>query len=64
MNDSTAVEYMLFKVSNTIKIMFGRKLYSEDELKMMQRSGKITYALWLEELILLKGPYCSKQSTI
>ena len=29
--DTTAVEYILFKVSNTIKIMFGRKLYSEDE---------------------------------
>ena len=30
---------------------------------MIQRNGKIIYVLGLEELILLKYPYNSKQST-
>ena len=30
---------------------------------MIQNKGKISHALGLEELILLKWPYCPKQST-
>ena len=33
------------------------------KLKMIQRNGKISHALGLEELILLKWPYYPKQST-
>ena len=29
---------------------------------MIQRNGKLSHALGLEELILLKWPYCPKQS--
>ena len=34
-----------------------------DNLKIIQRNGKIPYVLGLEELILLKCPYFLKQST-
>ena len=32
-------------------------------LKMIQRNGKVSHALGLEKLILLKWPYYPKQST-
>ena len=33
------------------------------KLKRIQRDGKLSHVLGLEELILLKCPYCPKQST-
>ena len=46
-----------------------KDLYSENyetllkEMKKTQRNGKIFHAYGLEELKLLKYPYCLKQST-
>ena len=52
------------------KLNQGNKhLYAEDyktlkkKLKMIQRNGRISHALGLEELIFFKWPYYSKQST-
>ena len=37
--------------------------HEERKLKMIQRNGKISHALALEELVLLKWPYYPKQPT-
>ena len=40
-----------------------RELQNTDKVKMIQRNGKISHALGLEKLLLLKWPYYPKQST-
>ena len=40
-----------------------RELQNTDKVKMIQRNGKMSHALGLEKLLLLKWPYYPKQST-
>ena len=57
-------KYLGINLTNKVKDLYDKNYKtSMKEIEMIQRNGKISHALGLEELMLLKCPYYPKQST-